>query len=175
MSAPTQLKVRHSADTRNQCADEATILRTGYITTSPCGGGERVIKRCMRPTGLYSSRWARGNSGFRAHLYARGYMVNYTSTEVSRGTTFNPTKGTIMSKEERRNELSDSNGSGYLDGLPEPEVACTRRKALSGSFKCRCVKGAWCYAKGGKRPCDAGLLIPTHIQNAKADSCPPNQ
>jgi len=74
-------------------------------------------------------------------------------------------KGTIMSKEERRNELSDSNGSGYLDGLPEPEVACTRRKALSGSFKCRCVKGAWCYAKGGKRPCDAGLLIPTHIQN----------
>ena len=80
-------------------------------------------------------------------------------------------KGTIMSKEERRNELNDSNGSGYLDGIegmPEPEVAYTRRKALSGSFKCRCVKGAWCYAKGGKRPCDVGLLIPTHIQNAKA-------
>ena len=61
---------------------------------------------------------------------------------------------------EERNELNSPSGSGYLDGFPEPEVAYTRRKALSGSFKCRCVKGAWCYAKGGKRPCDAGLMIP---------------
>lgn len=66
---------------------------------------------------------------------------------------------------EERNELSDSNGSEHLDGFPEPEVTYTRRKALSGSFECRCVKGAWCYTKGGVRPCDAGLLIPKHIQN----------
>ena len=65
-------------------------------------------------------------------------------------------------------DCPDSAGSGYyLDGFPEPEVAYTRSKALSGSFECRCIKGAWCYAKGGERPCDAGLLIPKHIQNDK--------
>ena len=68
---------------------------------------------------------------------------------------------------EERNELNSPSGSGYLDWAPEPEVAYTRYKALSGSFKCRCVKGAWCYAKCGKRPCDAGLMIPTHIQNTR--------
>jgi|21_taG_2_1085346.scaffolds.fasta_scaffold53387_2 hypothetical protein len=77
------------------------------------------------------------------------------------------TEGTqriIMNEE--RNELSSPSGSGYLDSFPEPEVAYTRHKALSGSFKCLCVRGAWCYANGGKRPCDAGLLMPTHIQNS---------
>ena len=76
---------------------------------------------------------------------------------------------------EEQNELNSPSGSGYLDGFPEPEVAYTRRKALSGSFKCRCVKGAWCYAKGGKRPCDAGLMIPPPIQNAIGDSQSPDQ
>lgn len=78
--------------------------------------------------------------------------------------TLGSNRESMCLKTETASDLSKSDGSSEftLNQFREPKQLYTLRKLTSGSFPCKCMKGTWCYAEGGKRPCECGMFIPSH-------------